>query len=173
MSKKILISIIAGVSLIVILGGCGYYYYYYYVETVDNYVLIKYTPPQPRESIFGGLEYTDPKFEFKILEDYPDDETAIREQSEEAKQSYIWLLEEYKQEIEHPEDDDPSMHSARINAIISLLDEERILVRTTHIRKFSADEALDMIGKHWADKSLEDYAKSNKIELAIYPISKE
>ena len=34
------------------------------------------------------------------------------------------------------------------------------------------EEALKMLQEHWADKSLEDYAKSNKIEVAVYCIPK-
>lgn len=170
MKKNVLFLIIAFVSLLLIAGGSAYYYYF--VDTVDNYFLIKFTPPQPRESIFGGREYSDPKFEFEILKEYPNDETAIQDQTKEAQHSYTWLLEEYEKELKLPKEDNPIIQNARINAITSMLEEERILVRTTHIRRFDAEEALDMIREHWADKSLEDYAKSNKVDVAVYPISK-
>ena len=170
MNKKVIIFIVSTVSLILILGGWAYYYYY--IDTVDNYFLIKFTPPQPRESIFGGREYSDPKFEFEMLKDYPDDDTAIQDQTKEAQNTYTWLLDEYEKELKLPKDDNPIIQNARINAITSMLEEERILVRTTHIRKFDAEEALDMIREHWADKSLDDYAKSNRVDVAVYPISK-
>lgn len=165
MKKSVLIAIL----LIITAGGL---YYYFYIDTVSNYFLVKYTPPQPRESIFGGREYSDPKFEFAQLKDYASDDNALEAETSEAKHTYSWLLKEYEKELRQPKEDNPIIQDARINAITSMLEEERFLIRTTHIRKFSAEEALKMVQEHWADKSLEDYAKSNKIEVAIYSIPK-
>lgn len=153
-----------------IAGCCAYYYYY--VDTVNSYFLIRYTPPQERESLFGSREYSDPKLEVQNLNDYPDDEVAVKDQTQIFKNTYNRLLDEYKKISDHPQNDNPIIQSAHVNAITSMLDEQRILVRTTHIRKFDTNEALDMIRKHWANKSLDNYAKSNKVEVAVYPISK-
>lgn len=59
---------------------------------------------------------------------------------------------------------------AKIKAAQEHMQQQRILVRTTHIRKFSSEEAFEMIREHWADKSLEKYAKDNKVDYAIYNI---
>lgn len=169
MKKSVLIAIISAVVIIIAAGGL---YYYFYIDTVSNYFLVKYTPPQPRESIFGGREYSDPKIEFEQLKDYANDDIAVEAETKEAKHSYSWLLQEYEKELRQPKDDNPIIQDARMNAITSMLEGERFLIRTTHIRKFSAEEALKMLQEHWADKSLEDYAKSNKIEVAVYCIPK-
>lgn len=169
MKKSVLIAIISAVVIIIAAGGL---YYYFYIDTESNYFLVKYTPPQPRESIFGGREYSDPKIELEQLKDYANDDIAVEAETKEAKHSYSWLLQEYEKELRQPKDDNPIIQDARMNAITSMLEEERFLIRTTHIRKFSAEEALKMLQEHWADKSLEDYAKSNKIEVAIYSIPK-
>lgn len=169
MKKSVLIAIISAIVLIIAAGGL---YYYFNIDTVSHYFLVKYTPPQPRESIFGGREYSDPKFEFAQLKDYANDDIAVEAETMEAKHSYSWLLQEYEKELRQPKEDNPIIQDARMNAITSMLEEERILIRTTHIRRFSAEEALKMVQEHWADKSLEDYAKSNKIEVAVYSIPK-
>lgn len=169
MKKSYLIAIVSAIILIITLGSL---YYYFYIDTVSNYFLVKYTPPQQRESIFGGREYCDPKIEFAKLKDYANDDMAVEAETIEANHSYSWLLEEYEKELRQPKDENPIIQDARMNAITSMLEEQRFLIRTTHIRKFSAEEALKMIQEHWADQSLEDYAKSNKIEVAIYNISK-
>lgn len=169
MKKSVLIALVSAIFLIIAAGGL---YYYFYIDTVTNYYLVKYTPPQPRKSIFGGYEYSNPQIEFLQLEDYSSDKLAVEAETSEAKESYSWLLEEYEKESLQPEDDNSIIQDARMSAITSMLEEERFLIRTTHIRKFSAEEALKMIQKHWADKSLEDYAESNKIEIAVYSIPK-
>lgn len=169
MKKSVLIAIISAIVLIIAAGSL---YYYFYIDTVSNYFLVKYTPPQPRESVFGGREYSDPKIEFAQLKDYANDDMAVEAETTDAKHSYSWLLQEYEKELRQPKEDHPIIQDARMNAITSMLEEERFLIRTTHIRKFSAEEALNMLQEHWADKSLEDYAKSNKIEIKIYSIPK-
>lgn len=160
------------ISIMALFIAAGVLYYYFYINTVSNYFLVKYTPPQPRESIFGEFEYTDSKLEYLQLENYSSDNMALETEATEAKHSYSWLLKEYEKELRQPNKDNPIIQNARMNAIRSMLEEERFLIRTTHIRKFSAEEALKMIQEHWADKSLEDYAKSNKIEVAVYCIPK-
>lgn len=59
-----------------------------------------------------------------------------------------------------------------MNTITSMLEEEWFLIHTTHIIKHSTEEALKMVQEHWADKSLEDYAKSNIVEVAMHSIPK-
>ncbi len=167
MKKRVLIAIVSAIVLII---ATGCLYYYFYIDTVSNYFLVKYIPPQPRESMFGGYEESDPKFDFSQLKDYENDSIAVEAQTKEAKHSYSYFENEYEKELRQPKEENPIIQDARMKAIISKLMEERYLIRITHIRKFSAEEALKMIQKHWADESLKDYAKSNKIEVEVYLI---
>lgn len=169
--KKTLITIFA----IILIAGTAtgaWAYYYYNVEKVNNYYLITYTPPYERESIFGEIEYTKPEFEYKALLNYSSDESAIKAQTKEAKHRYTWLLQELERELKHPTEKELILQKAKVDAITSALQEERILIRITHIRNFDSEEAFKMICDHWADKTLSNYAKSKKIDVAVYEISK-
>ena len=159
------------ISAIVIVGVCGFLYYYFCIDTVNTYVLLKYTPPKREESIFGGYTYTKPDFEFEKLPDYKTDDEAVDDQKEKALNSHEFYLKKYQEELEHPTEDNDVIRKARLNACESLLTEQRILIRTTHTRRFNAEEALQMVIDHWTDKSLEEYAKSKKIEVAIYQLN--
>ncbi|MDE6384280.1 MAG: hypothetical protein K2K79_08050 [Paramuribaculum sp.] len=118
------------------------------------------------------MEYTKPEYQCELLPNYPNEEAAIKEQEKKAKEFYIFVSKKYEQELKYPTDDNPRLHKIQVNAIKSLLEQERILVRSTHNRNFNPEEALEMIRKHWGDKSLKEYAKSNNVEVTIYHISK-
>ena len=158
------------VLLCLLIGA--FYSYYYWIDTVDSYYIVKVIPPQPMTALYGGTRYTAPEIEIERLKDYKDDMTALEEQTKEAKSSYAWLLEEYDKELKLPPDDNPIIQEARMNAIKSLLEQEMILIRTTHSRSFKPEKAIEMISQHWTDGSLEDYASRNKIDIAIYRVPK-
>lgn len=169
MSRKAIIWAVVSLVLLTVIASC--WAYYYYVETVNDYVLIKVTPPDREESIFRGYTYSKPKFEFEALPNYKSDDEAVAEQTHKAKENQKWLLSHYEEELtEANKEPNPIIKDARIKAYQFLMSESRILIRSTHIRKFSANEAFQMVIDHWADKSLEDYAKSKKIDVAVYNI---
>lgn len=172
MKRKTIISLVIGCIVALAIAG-GWYYYYNYVATVNDYVLIKITPPQQEESIFGGYTYSKPKFEFEVLPSYDNDSIAVAAQKVDFKDHQEFILHYWEELMREPTPDDRSeqiIHDAKLKAAQEHMQQQRILVRTTHIRKFSPEEALEMIRDHWADKSLEKYAKDNKVDYAIYNI---
>lgn len=164
--KYLIISLV-----IIIIAAGGFIYYYFCIDTVNDYVLLKYTPPKQEESIFGGYTYSTPEFKFENLPDYKSDRDAIEVQKNDAINSHEYFLKKYQEELDNPSENNDVIRRARLNACESLLTEQRILIRTTHTRRFDAEEALQMVIDHWADQSLEEYAKSKKIEVAIYQLN--
>ena len=87
------------ISAILIVGVCGFLYYYFCIDTVNTYVLLKYTPPKREESIFGGYTYTKPEFEVKKLPDYKTDDEAVDDQKEKALNSHEFYLKKISRRI--------------------------------------------------------------------------
>lgn len=161
------------ICCIVALAIGGVWYYYNYVATVNDYVLIKITPPQQEESLFGGYMYSKTKFEFEVLPSYDNDSSAVAAQKYDFQKHQEFMMHYWKELMREPTPEDRTEQfilDAKIKAAQELMQQQRILVRTTHIRKFSTEEAFEMIREHWADKSLEKYAKENKIDYAIHNI---
>lgn len=126
-----------------------------------------------RKSIFGGYTYSKPKFEFETLPAYKNDSIAIAVQEADFQKDQEFILHYWEELLHEPtptNKTDKFILDAKIKAAQEHMQQQRILVRTTHIRKFSSEEAFEMIREHWADKSLEKYAKDNKVDYAIYNI---
>lgn len=159
------------ISIVIIY--CIGYYYYNYISTVNDYFLIKITPPQKEKSMFGGYSYSNPKFEFEILPTYDNDSIALAAQKADYQHHQEFTMHYWEKLMQEPIPEDRAERfilDVKIEAAQGLMQQQWILVRTTHIRKFSPEEALEMIREHWGDKSLEKYAKDNKIDYAFFNI---
>lgn len=167
--KHFKISLIILVAVLALIGA--WLYYYNCIETITQYCLIKVTPPQEEPSIFGGVTYSKPKFEFEpISKLYANDSIAVSDQKREKEKTDEFLLAELEKfGREKPSDRTEEITpAARLNAITSMLSRHYILVRATHTRSFSAEEVMKMLQEHWTDNSLETYAKDHKVEVSIY-----
>lgn len=98
-------------------------------------MLIKVTPPEREESIFGGYTYSEPKFEFEALPNYKSDDEAVADLTHKVQETQEWLLYHFEEELtEANKESDPIIRDTRIKAYQSLMSEYRILIRSTHIR---------------------------------------
>lgn len=168
--KKPIVWII--VALIIAVAGGVFAYWYNCVDTVTDYILVKFTPPQEEKSLFGGISYSDPKVECQFLGEYPTDTVAVRDQSKELERTRKFLYQELAK-LESEESDDATadiIKQARYKAILSHLSTQRIVVRTTHVRSLNPEEALKIFQEHWGDSKLEEYARDKKIDVAVYPL---
>lgn len=165
--------IILSIIGIAIVAGIGLYYYYYHVEKVNDYILITYTPPQKEASMYGGYRYSEPKVEYKLLEEYASDENAIKEQEEHAKSTKEFCLEKIEELSESPTSDrvDKFALTCQIEAYQAIMSREYILIRISHNRNFNPENELNIIGEHWKANTFIDYMNDKNIDYAIYIIN--
>lgn len=152
--------------------GSGWYYYHNHIKTVNDYILIKIIPPQKKESLFGGYEYSKPKFEFEKLPNYANDDMAVAAQKIDLNDEKEYYMEELRHEQNLADSSGRLSYEATVRMQIckEVMEQRRILVRVTHIRDFSSEEALKIIQEHWADKTLEKFIKDKDLDFAIYNI---
>lgn len=169
MKKSVIVIIFAIIAL-----SCAgaYAYYYYFVQTVTNYFVLTYTPPQERNYGLAGIDYTDPKIEIEQTTDYEDDKTAREIESQKAKESFDYYFSELEKLAENSTAQNDIQRQCEVNALTDLLQQQYFLIRITHIRKYSVEESLDVIRKHWGNhKELKDFAEKNKLSFEIYTLN--
>ena len=165
----------------IIIGASIYgvrYYYYNYVEQVSDYYLISIELPRIEEWAFGK-EKTDGKIEIKKLPEYANDSTAIvseTKKSEEFDEYLIKEIEKHLQKQKEVEQDfiEYNRERVHVNANTELLEQSRILMRFSHIRKFDKDQfekIKNLIIKNGVfSEEVRRYMDKSKIDAEFYTI---
>ncbi len=160
------------------LAGCGWWYHHNYVEVVTDYYLIRYTPPVEREYSYDYLNtYSDPKTEIEKLQEYENEDVAIRrerDEFEDFKNRLIEQIEKFGKEVEQKDTRDPNERmkvEAQLQAYRELLAEERFLMTISHIRKFNEEDVLQFIKDYGLNcEEAQKFMKENKIEVSSYTL---
>lgn len=160
-----------GISVLVLCACIGvgiWYYYHNYVETVTEYILVKYTPPIEHDG------YTSKEHSEMAFVSYSDDSTAVKRERVLMADYHNGVLDEYLKMPDTPPSDDQTAvmtWQAKRNAFEELLAEERILIRLTHVRSLEPKELLQLIKKHgMLSEPVDMFIQDNKIDAAFYPI---
>ena len=155
------------IIVILCLGAIGFYYYQYVDEVTDRY-LVKYSLPHQNEGVYGSY-MTKPKIEVINLPQYKSDSDAVKKETIEAESFKEGLLEKF--ENEDFKDDNEIINTARRNAYMSLLDENRMIISITHVRSIDAKEALEIIKEHGLfSDDVKEYAEKHKLKAIFYPL---
>ena len=162
--KKSVLFIIAILCVV----AAGWFYYYQFVEEVTDRYLVKYSLPHRNEGVYGSY-MTNPKMEFVNLPQYESDSDAVKKETIEAESYKERILEKFKND--DFSDGDEFRNTARRNAYMNILDENRMVISLTHIRNMDAKKALEIIKEHGLfSDDVEEYAKENKLKANFYPL---
>jgi hypothetical protein len=107
--------------------------------------------------------------EFVNLPQYESDSDAVKKETIEAESYKERILEKFKND--DFSDGDEFRNTARRNAYMNILDENRMVISLTHIRNMDAKKALEIIKEHGLfSDDVEEYAKENKLKANFYPL---
>ena len=169
----LLAAIIIGASI------CGARYYYHnYVEQVRGYYIIYIDLPRVvrgtyRNRVQGG------KVDIKKLGRYPNDSTAIASEtkrSEEFDEYLIKEIEKHLQKQREVEQDfvEYSKERAHVEANTELLEQSRILMRISHIRKYNKAQVKSLsksiIKNGVFSEEVRRYIEKYKLDAEFYTI---
>lgn len=173
MKKSSIIILTVSVFVVLVAAVGGWYYYYKYVETVDDYILVLYSPPQEKEGLFGDVEYSKPQVEVKSLQSFDNDSIAIVKVTQDYENKQDFLCEKLKEwESGNPKDEvDKMSKQARYDAIQSLIAQKQFLIRLTHTRSFDENKAMEIISKFWGKEDFDNVIIENKLDVAIFDIN--
>lgn len=178
MQKKKLIIIAIVVLAIIAIFGSYKYYQYNYVELLTDYYQLTYTSPIEKRGLFGQIEYTDPKFDFKRLPDYKDGNTAVRHLRSELRSSRSFYLEAYHKAAKRStkDDVDKMTQMSEITAAKELIDKidnsTYIVLAFSHPRSYDNEDFLKALKKYGMNmRKLTEFCTEHKLKATYYEVN--
>lgn len=179
--KKIIIcaSLLSVISIII-----GMVYKYYYVDTVTDYISIKYIPPveqlnfsSRRMNLDYWKKYSKPEIKFEMKQ-YISDSTAYEREFSEAKRNYEYYCAKFEEFLSKLKSirNNTEKHEEFEDRIKAQICYERthmqvFLLIFRHNRSFDKDKVLKDVSEFGTDiQKLESYGQNNKILVELVKV---